>query len=183
MNATGFISSLHLSAPAGSFLPTARVNYCKNTYIPPNASRARLVCLFGWGSKDKDADSSAQQVQPPPPPPPPPSRKPLGPVNVQTVTCKQELDDALRNNETTFLKVYTQDCRACGRMKRPFEQLSQSFPNVSFAEIDLTIAKDAREFLGIRAVPTFVVFKGESRIDHFTAKDGDQLKENLVRTI
>lgn len=49
-------------------------------------------------------------------------------------------------------------CVPCKRFKPIVEEISQAIPDVRFAEMDIEECERTTSFLGIRAVPTLVLF-------------------------
>ena len=70
-------------------------------------------------------------------------------------------------------------CPPCKAIAPIFEKLSNDFPDLTFAKIDVDDVQEAAVENSIRSVPTFMFFNGEDKMSEFAGADQDMLVKNL----
>jgi len=85
---------------------------------------------------------------------------------VHNLETKADFDQALENDKDTLLVL---DCFAtwCGPCKVIAPQVvkfSGTYPNAKFYKLDVDEVPDVAQELGIRAMPTFMLFKNGEKI-------------------
>jgi thiol-disulfide isomerase/thioredoxin len=80
-----------------------------------------------------------------------------------------------------IVEAYSQSCRACIGMRRSFQKCAQAHvADAAFFMFDAQALPQLAESLGIRSLPTFILFKRGARLDHFNASSRDTLEENIL---
>lgn len=104
------------------------------------------------------------------------------------LTCihsSTELSTAIAmTTQLLFVEVTKPGCRACMRVGRAVQRLGREYEGrVRFVVMDGYELREVAQRLGVRAMPTFVVYKGGKRVDHFASSCGDTvemyIKDNL----
>lgn len=62
-----------------------------------------------------------------------------------------------------------------------FEELSKKYSGIRFAKVDVDNNRDAAEFAGITAMPTFQVWKNGQKQDEFRGASPDSLTKTLEK--
>uniref|UniRef100_A0A6U4NA76 Thioredoxin domain-containing protein n=1 Tax=Hemiselmis andersenii TaxID=464988 RepID=A0A6U4NA76_HEMAN len=79
-----------------------------------------------------------------------------------------------------ILEVYANWCRKCLKMsKEVFRACNQYQNEAIFLKMDAKACPDLSKKLGVRGMPTFIVYKDGERIDHFNAGNREDLNEHL----
>ncbi|KUJ16526.1 putative thioredoxin, partial [Mollisia scopiformis] len=87
-------------------------------------------------------------------------------MGVHNLASKAEFDSALKDNKVVILDAFATWCGPCKVIAPTVVKFSEEFPNAHFVKIDVDEVPDVAQELGIRAMPTFIVFK-----------DGEKVKE------
>mmetsp|Transcript_19887 Transcript_19887/g.39317 ORF Transcript_19887/g.39317 Transcript_19887/m.39317 type:complete len:106 (+) Transcript_19887:43-360(+) len=70
-------------------------------------------------------------------------------------------------------------CGPCQRIAPHFESLSEKYPQVSFAKVDVDAQSEIAQECGIRAMPTFQLFREGRKVDELTGADVVALEEKI----
>lgn len=74
-------------------------------------------------------------------------------------------------------EVFSSRCRACMAMKRTVRKVAASFAaQARFLQLDADDDVHLAQRLGVRAMPTFILYKDGKRVDHFASSSGDRLR-------
>lgn len=71
-------------------------------------------------------------------------------------------------NKLLVLKHFIPYCRACKAVEPKFARLSITRPDVVFVNVDISVARDMKQALDIRAVPSITMHMGELVVENFT---------------
>lgn len=120
---------------------------------------------------------------------PPPSARdehtfsPLTPPRqLPNIGSQSELSTALTTcrRRLAILKVYSQSCRSCARIARPFARMAESRQNeIACFETCIDDDEQFAKSLGVRAMPTFILFVDGKRMDHFANSNIDVIIEHV----
>jgi thioredoxin 1 len=78
---------------------------------------------------------------------------------------KGEFDAALADKDTLMvLDCFATWCGPCKVIAPQVVKFSEQFPNARFYKIDVDEVPDVAQELGIRAMPTFLLFKGGDKV-------------------
>jgi len=90
-------------------------------------------------------------------------------------------EGVVRNaHKVVVVMVYGDWCRACMHIKPKFAQLCKEHPAVLGMRINSGEISSLSKRLGVRGLPTFIVFQNGSRRDHFAVKNKDDLEEHIL---
>ncbi|CZR64771.1 probable thioredoxin [Phialocephala subalpina] len=87
-------------------------------------------------------------------------------MGVHNLSSKTEFDSALKDNKVVILDAFATWCGPCKVIAPTVVKFSEEFPDAHFVKVDVDEVPDVAQELGIRAMPTFIVFK-----------DGEKVKE------
>jgi len=84
-------------------------------------------------------------------------------MNLIQINTPAEYNDIINNNKdkNIVLNFWAEWCAPCKHMNDVFAQLSKSYPDVLFLNIDAEQVDDIPELFEVEAVPTFVFFKNK----------------------
>jgi len=115
------------------------------------------------------------------------------PACVRQITTAAELDAVLAEASVpradggrpplVVLEVYATHCRACKGIARAFTRVCEVHREAIFLASNADVDDELMRRLGVRGTPTFVLFRGGVRIDHFYAKDRDALEEQVTQNL
>lgn len=81
------------------------------------------------------------------------------------------------------LEVYATHCRACKGIARAYTRVCEVHREAVFLSSNADENDELLRHLGVRGTPTFVLFRGGVRIDHFYARDRDALEEHVSENL
>ncbi len=87
------------------------------------------------------------------------------------LTSQSEFDKETSGNKLVVVDFYAQWCGPCKVIAPRFEQLSAKYPNVSFVKVDVDVAKDVAQSQGVRAMPTFKLYKNGKQLEEVVGAD------------
>jgi len=97
---------------------------------------------------------------------------------IQSMYLQGERD--VGKKRVVILEVYAHWCRKCLKMsKEVFRACNQYQNEATFLKMDAKECPDLSKKLGVRGMPTFIVYKDGERIDHFYAGNREDLTEQL----
>lgn len=65
----------------------------------------------------------------------------------------------------------------------PLDRFSDEFPNAHFAKLDVDEVPDVAQELGIRAMPTFVIFKDGEKFKEIVGANPQALKSAIEASV
>lgn len=90
----------------------------------------------------------------------------------KVITSQQELNTA-KNQGNVILKFTASWCPACQMVKQDFEKLTNNYPNIYMAEVDVSANPDLATNNGVEGLPTFVFYKNGSVVDRAVGAPAD----------
>lgn len=85
-------------------------------------------------------------------------------MGVHNVSNKAEFQEALKQNKIVVLDAFATWCGPCKVIAPQVVKFSDDFPNAHFIKLDVDDVPEVAQELGIRAMPTFLIFKNEEKI-------------------
>nr|AAQ87932.1 Cop c 2-like protein [Curvularia lunata] len=84
---------------------------------------------------------------------------------VHNLANKAQFEAAINDKETLMvLDCFATWCGPCKVIAPQVVKLSEKYPNARFFKLDVDDVPDVAQELGIRAMPTFLLFKGGDKI-------------------
>jgi thioredoxin 1 len=77
----------------------------------------------------------------------------------------EELESLKSEGKKIFVDFFAVWCGPCKILTQTVETFSDNFPNVEFVKIDIDKEKNYVVGLGIKSVPTVMIFKGTESVD------------------
>jgi len=85
-------------------------------------------------------------------------------TSVHNLASKDAFDSALKNDTLIILDCMATWCGPCKVIAPKIVDLSGQFPNAKFYKLDVDEVPDVAQELGIRAMPTFLIFKNGEKV-------------------
>ncbi|GJE89643.1 thioredoxin family protein [Phanerochaete sordida] len=83
---------------------------------------------------------------------------------VKPVQDFSEFQQIIGQDKYTVFDFWATWCGPCKVISPIFEKLAEQFPNVEFYKVDVDAAEQISQEVGIRAMPTFVLFKNGQKV-------------------
>lgn len=94
---------------------------------------------------------------------------------------------AFQESDTRVLVLdfFADWCGPCKAISPFFEKMAESELNkhVCFLKVDVDVANDLATELGVSAMPTFMAFKGDTKIAQITGANKDRLTEMIKQAL
>jgi thioredoxin len=74
-------------------------------------------------------------------------------------------------------------CGPCKQLIPRLEQMEKEYPNVSFVKINVDENMDTALDLGIRSVPTVMLFKGEELVNRSQGAQPDRFYKDILNNL
>lgn len=95
---------------------------------------------------------------------------------VHEVKNKANFDEALAGEGLVVLDCYATWCGPCKIISPMVDQFSESYSGASFYKLDVDNVADVAQELGVRAMPTFMLFKGGAKLKEVVGANPTALK-------
>ncbi|KAI9376407.1 thioredoxin-like protein [Aspergillus egyptiacus] len=85
---------------------------------------------------------------------------------VKPITSKAEFDEKVMNAPgPVLLDCFATWCGPCKAIAPKVEEFAKAYPDITFYQIDVDELSDVAAELGVRAMPTFYIFKNGQKGD------------------
>ncbi|KAI9512488.1 thioredoxin-domain-containing protein [Russula earlei] len=102
-------------------------------------------------------------------------------MTITHITSLSQLDTILNKSQTklTVIDFHATWCGPCHAIAPAYEALSKQYANVNFLKCDVDAAQDVAGRYAIRAMPTFVFLKGQTKVDQVKGADRAAIENAL----
>ncbi|KAL9941955.1 hypothetical protein D7B24_004591 [Verticillium nonalfalfae] len=100
-------------------------------------------------------------------------------INGEEVTLAA--DNVLPSKNVAILDCFATWCGPCKTIAPIYAQLSEKYTSVNFLKIDVDEVPDLSQELGIRAMPTFMVFKDGQKVEEIVGANPPALEKALLK--
>ncbi|KAA8570914.1 hypothetical protein EYC84_000296 [Monilinia fructicola] len=104
-------------------------------------------------------------------------------MGVHNLANATEFKSALAGNNVVVLDAFATWCGPCKAIAPKVSKLSEEYPTAHFVKIDVDEVPDVAQELGIRAMPTFLIFKGEEKIAEVVGANPVALEEAIKKAV
>ncbi|TVY73551.1 Thioredoxin [Lachnellula suecica] len=94
---------------------------------------------------------------------------------------KPDFDSALKANKIVVLDCFATWCGPCKVIAPEVVKFSDEFPNIHFVKIDVDEVPDVAQELGIRAMPTFLIFKDAEKVEEVVGANPKALRAAIEK--
>lgn len=91
-------------------------------------------------------------------------------------------DEAIHNHELVVVDFWAKWCGPCVAFGPVFEQVSETFPEVLFAKVDIEQSPDLASDFNIRSVPMLMIFKQDVAVFAESGTHTAQALSELIRS-
>ncbi|EDN92671.1 hypothetical protein SS1G_08534 [Sclerotinia sclerotiorum 1980 UF-70] len=85
-------------------------------------------------------------------------------MGVHNIASASDFKTALTDNSVVIVDAFATWCGPCKAIAPKVAQLSEDYPAAHFVKIDVDELPEVAQELGVRAMPTFLIFKGSEKI-------------------
>ncbi|TKX21990.1 thioredoxin [Elsinoe australis] len=108
----------------------------------------------------------------------------MGKEGVHNLQAKAEFDEALVTKDTLMvLDCFATWCGPCKVIAPQVVKFSDTYPNARFYKLDVDEVPDVAQELGIRAMPTFLLFKNGEKIGEVVGANPKALEAAIQQHI
>lgn len=100
---------------------------------------------------------------------------------VRAIKNLTELQQLIVSPKLTVVDFFATWCGPCKVIAPRIHDLAMATPQVQFCKVDVDEARDVAQQYGIRAMPTFIFFKANTKVDMFEGADYNQLAAMIQR--
>lgn len=103
---------------------------------------------------------------------------------VNKISSKSKFDEvvvASSKDSLVVLDCFATWCGPCKMIAPKVVELSNKYENVAFTKFDVDEVPEIAQELGVRAMPTFVFFKGGEKVDEMVGADPRKLEEMVQK--
>ena len=101
---------------------------------------------------------------------------------MENVTGEQ-VEKLLENGETVLVDYFAKWCGPCKMLMPRLSKLQEDYPGVKFVSVDVDENTDHSVNMGIRSVPTVMIYKGSELINRSSGANADSFYKNILDTL
>ena len=95
----------------------------------------------------------------------------------------EQLDSLKSTDQVLLVDYWAKWCGPCKALIPRLELLESQYPDVKFVKVDVDENMDYALDLGIRTVPTVVIYNGETVVNRSMGANQDVFYKNLLDTL
>ncbi|KAL4244201.1 Thioredoxin [Abortiporus biennis] len=98
-------------------------------------------------------------------------------MTVTVISSLAQFKELIEGDKPVVIDFWATWCGPCKVISPIFEKLSEQFPNVTFAKVDVDEQGDISQEVGIRAMPTFILFKNGNKVKDLVGANPGALQD------
>jgi thioredoxin 1 len=102
-------------------------------------------------------------------------------MGVHQIASAADFQSTLANNDVVVLDAFAEWCGPCKMISPVVSKWSDEYSSIHFAKFDVDDVPELSMQLGIRAMPTFLIFKGGKKVDEFVGANPPALKRLIEK--
>ncbi|KAI8903770.1 thioredoxine 2 [Gorgonomyces haynaldii] len=95
---------------------------------------------------------------------------------VHVIASAQEFNDFVNQNPLVIVDYFATWCGPCKVISPKFAQFSETYTSIKFIKVDVDDVPEVAEAAGIRAMPTFQLFKDGKMVEEVVGADPNKLE-------
>ncbi|KAJ6438249.1 thioredoxin domain-containing protein [Purpureocillium lavendulum] len=99
---------------------------------------------------------------------------------VSEITSLEQFEEVIKGNPKVVVDFTASWCPPCKMIKPIFAKLAEEQGEVKFVSVDVDEVPAVTQKYGIRAMPTFMMFKDGEKVDDLTGADQVALKTKVT---
>jgi len=104
-------------------------------------------------------------------------------MGVHNLSSKAEFQSALKDNNIVVLDAFATWCGPCKVIAPQVVKFSEEFTGAHFVKLDVDEVPDVAQELGIRAMPTFLIFKNEEKVQEIVGANPKALLAAIQKAV
>ncbi|KAI0789461.1 thioredoxin [Abortiporus biennis] len=101
-------------------------------------------------------------------------------MTVTVISSLAQFKELIEGDKPVVIDFWATWCGPCKVISPIFEKLSEQFPNVTFAKVDVDEQGDISQEVGIRAMPTFILFKNGNKVKDLVGANPGALQVSII---
>ncbi|CEH18705.1 thioredoxin [Ceraceosorus bombacis] len=105
-------------------------------------------------------------------------------MGVKVISSKSEFDELIKSDKPTIIDFWATWCGPCKMISPIFEKIAEATgESATFAKVDVDEQGEIAQEVGIRAMPTFLVFKNGQQVDKLLGADPSKLQSIITNAV
>lgn len=96
-------------------------------------------------------------------------------MGVTEIKTKAQFDEAIKGSKPVAIDFWATWCGPCKAISPVFADLSENIDTIDFYKIDVDEVEDVAQEVGIRAMPTFMIFKDGEKVNELVGAHPQKL--------
>jgi thioredoxin 1 len=96
---------------------------------------------------------------------------------------KEELLQLQKDNKKILLDLFATWCQPCKLLAPKLESISSQYNDVEFVKMDINKNMDFVSELGVRSVPTVIIYNGETVVDRSIGVKPDGYYKDILNNL
>lgn len=99
------------------------------------------------------------------------------------LVTSQQLEEMKSNGDKLLIDFFAEWCGPCKMIMPKLESFESEFPDVKFVKVDIDKSRDYVMELGIRSVPTIMVYNGKETVDTSIGVKPDMHYKDILKKV